>query len=157
MIVVAIIGILAALAVPAYQDYTIRAKVSEGIVAATAAKSHVTESYQANFTAGLEGAVLSWNVARTRSKYVSAITLNNIGDVFVAFAANAGNGLPTQLNNTTLILTPSIGGQALANVRTGTIEWSCRSETSSTAAARNLYMSNNTATLPARYAPSECR
>lgn len=158
MIVVAIIGILAAIAVPAYQDYTIRAKISEGIVGATAAKTHVTESYQTNFVAGLQSAALSWNPAGTRTKYVSNIMIDDTGVVIATFAANSGNGLPTALEGTTLVLTPSIQGQPLTTALNGTVDWSCKSTTSLTAAARSLYVSPDVdATLPSRYAPSECR
>jgi type IV pilus assembly protein PilA len=157
MIVVAIIGILAAIALPAYQDYTIRAKVSEGLIGATAAKSHVSESYQANFMPGLDGAVLSWNTSSTRTKYVSNVVIDNTGAVIVAIAANTGNGLPVDLNGLTLVLTPSIEGEALSGTRTGTLEWACASTSSETAAARGLYVSNTLGTLPAKYAPSECR
>jgi type IV pilus assembly protein PilA len=157
MIVVAIIGILAAVALPAYQDYTIRSKVSEGILSATAAKSHVSESYQADFAAGLANAVASWDVDNTRSKYVANVVIDNTGVVVVAYAANGNNGLPTPLDATTLVFHPSIQGQALADIRTGTIEWACTSETSTTASTRNLFISAAQGTLPAKYAPSECR
>jgi type IV pilus assembly protein PilA len=157
MIVVAIIGILAAIALPAYQDYTIRAKVSEGLITATAAKTHVSESYQSNFVAGLNSAVTSWNIASTRSKYIAGVAIDNTGIVVVEFAANAGNGLPTVLDATTLVLTPSIQGQGLTAAHTGTLEWACTSETSATAAGRNLFISATAGTLPAKYAPSECR
>jgi type IV pilus assembly protein PilA len=157
MIVVAIIGILAAIALPAYQDYTIRAKVAEGVISAGAAKAHVSESYQANFVAGLQGAVASWNFERTRSKYVAGVNIDTAGIIVVTFAANSGNGLPTGLNNSTLVYTPSIAGEALAGVRTGALEWACTSTTSSTASGRGLLFSGTLGTLPAKYAPSECR
>jgi type IV pilus assembly protein PilA len=157
MIVVAIIGILAAIALPAYQDYTIRAKVSEGIVSATAAKSHVTESYSADLTAGLANAVASWDVATTRSKYVGSVRIDNTGVVLLALLADGNNGLPTPLDGNTLAFHPSVQGQALDGMRTGTVEWACTSETSTTATTRSLFVSNTQATLPAKYAPSECR
>ena len=157
MIVVAIIGILAAIALPAYQDYAIRAKVSEGLIGATAAKSHVSESYQTNFMPGLESAVASWNIANTRTKYVSNVTITNTGEVTVAFLATGNNGLPTDLNGRTLVLTPSLEGAALSGVRTGTLEWACASTSSGTATARGLFVSNTLGTLPAKYAPFECR
>ena len=157
MIVVAIIGILAAIALPAYQDYTIRAKVSEGLISATAAKSHVSESYQANFESGLIGAVASWNIASTRSKYVYNVVLNEAGVVTVTFDADGNNGLPTQLDNATLIFTPSIDGEALSGIKSGSVEWACTSDTSQTATTRRLYFDPTPGTLPAKYAPSECR
>jgi type IV pilus assembly protein PilA len=157
MIVVAIIGILAAIALPAYQDYTIRAKVAEGMISAGAAKAHVSESYQANFMAGLEGAVASWNIERSRSKYVSGVNIDTSGVVVVTFAANSGNGIPTGLNNTTLVFTPSVEGEALTSMRTGALDWACISTSSATATGRGLFISDTEGTLPAKYAPSECR
>jgi type IV pilus assembly protein PilA len=67
MIVVAIIGILAAVALPAYQDYTVRAKVSELILAASSGKVAVSESAQAN------GTMASATVATQASKYVASV------------------------------------------------------------------------------------
>ncbi len=60
MIVVAIIGILAAIAIPAYQDYTVRSKVTEGLNLAAAAKVAVAESFQANDIAGVAAASADW-------------------------------------------------------------------------------------------------
>ena len=62
MIVVAIIGILAAVALPAYQDYTVRAKVSEAVIAGSAAKSLMSEAFQTDGITGLTNAATSFNV-----------------------------------------------------------------------------------------------
>jgi type IV pilus assembly protein PilA len=75
MIVVAIIGILAAVALPAYQDYTVRAKVSETILAASSAKTTISEA-AATFSEMPE--VNSANVATQTSKYVSGLTYSRI-------------------------------------------------------------------------------
>ena len=77
MIVVAIIGILAAVALPAYQDYTVRAKVSEALIAASAARTAVSEVY-ANVGAMLPSAA-SMNVQTQASKYVASIDLDHDG------------------------------------------------------------------------------
>ncbi len=74
MIVVAIIGILAAVALPAYQDYTVRAKVSEVILAASSAKVAVAEAAQAG---GSMGSITE--VASQASKYVTSVTYANSG------------------------------------------------------------------------------
>jgi type IV pilus assembly protein PilA len=84
MIVVAIIGILAAVALPAYQDYTIRAKMSEVILAASACRTSITEVYQ---TGGSAPGINNWGCEVTattgQSKYVSTMTTDANGVVSV--------------------------------------------------------------------------
>src|SRR6476660_3760972 len=81
MIVVAIIGILAAIALPAYQDYAKRAKVSEVILAASACRTSITEVYQ---TASALPAANSWGCeAGHNTKYVNSITTSSTGVVTV--------------------------------------------------------------------------
>lgn len=160
MIVVAIIGILAAVALPAYQDYTIRAKVSEGIIGASSAKATISEAFQTDGLTGVTAAATAWNPAITASKYVTSITVSNVaatlGEITVTIAANAGNGIPTGLNGNTVNMRPSVAGAALAATSVGSIDWACASNASTVAAARNLPVPT-AGTLPAKYAPSECR
>lgn len=94
MIVVAIIGILAAVALPAYQDYTIRAKVSEGILAGSSARTAVSEVYANQGT--LLPSAASMGVQSMTSKYVTSVTWNRVdathGDVIVTLSADTGLG-----------------------------------------------------------------
>jgi len=84
MIVVAIIGILAAVALPAYQDYTKRAKISEVILAASACRTSITEVYQSNSAASLPLAG-NWGCesSTATSKYVAQVTTDAVGGVQV--------------------------------------------------------------------------
>ncbi|MDF1781544.1 MAG: pilin [Alcanivoracaceae bacterium] len=152
MIVVAIIGILAAVAIPAYQDYTVRSKVTEGLGLAGSAKVSVAESYYSNDMAGIVAAGGDWNTNFTPTKYVSVIAIDT-GTGVITVTYNGAN-LP-QAAGQTLTLTPSIGGVALATGLQGNIDWACASATSATATARSLPATAGT--LLARYAPSECK
>ena len=166
MIVVAIIGILAAVALPAYQDYTVRARVTEGISLATGAKKLVETD--AGTAAELTALANTFNAqvggAGAVSKYVTGVQIAAAtGEVTVTFnEANIG-AIPAA---STLVYTPYIqlnGGPvqlaaALAGVDTGTMDWGCASTSNavSSGATRNL-PTLTPGTLPAKYAPSECR
>ena len=161
MIVVAIIGILAAVALPAYQDYTVRAKVSEAVIAASSAKSMMSEAFQTDGITGLTAAAVSYNIipqAEKQSKYVVNITILEEAPwtITVAIAATAGNGMPTSLNGQTLTFSPNVQKAIPAATSKGAIDWACGSVTTATATARSL-ANVATGTLPAKYAPSECR
>ncbi len=161
MIVVAIIGILAAIALPAYQDYTIRSKVSEGVIGASSAKATVSEAFQTDSMAGVNAAALAWNntsATTTKSKYVQEVNIiAETGVVTVTYLATTGNGLPTGLNGRALTFTPSVNGANLSDTAQGAIDWACASETNATATARGIPYNTPGSALPAKYAPSECR
>jgi type IV pilus assembly protein PilA len=160
MIVVAIIGILAAIALPAYQDYTIRSKVSEGIIGASSAKASVSEAFQTDSMAGVAAAATSWNnnLEQTATKYVQSVNIDGTnGVVTVTYAANTGNGLPTGLDGDTLVFQPYVANAAIDETSQGAIDWACRSETGTTAENRGLDADAVSGTLLAKYAPSECR
>jgi type IV pilus assembly protein PilA len=163
MIVVAIIGILAAVALPAYQDYTIRAKVSEGVIAGSSAKSMMSEAFQTDGITGLTAAATGFNatpLAEKQSKYVSnvAIVAGTPWTITVSIAATAANGIPTGLNNNQITLSPNVQGATPIATSAGAVDWACASATQQVATARGLGNRVAPATpLPAKYAPSECR
>ncbi len=162
MIVVAIIGILAAIALPAYQDYTIRAKITEAIVAAAPGKELLSEAFQSNGIAGMNAAAATYNavpVAQKRSKYVSDIQITGAATpwpIVVSIAATAGNGIPTGLDGQTIVFSPNVQGATPIGASQGAVDWACASESALTATARGL-LNRTLGTLPAKYAPAECR
>jgi type IV pilus assembly protein PilA len=109
MIVVAIIGILAAVALPAYQDYTIRAKMSEVVLAASACRTSVTESYQTNNAASLPtGGNWGCEVSGGSTTYVESVETNDIGAIQVT---TRGFG-KDELNDKTVRLVPILDGDS---------------------------------------------
>lgn len=174
MIVVAIIGILAAIALPAYQVYVVRAKITESIVAASAVKNMMSEGYSADRINGLNAIATAYNLvplAEKRSKYVANICVGTPGPVgalctpfagstawpvYVTIAATPANGIPTPLNGQTFVFSPNANGAAPLASSTETLDWACAGTTSVTAVARG--MTNVVpGTLDAKYLPSECR
>jgi type IV pilus assembly protein PilA len=159
MIVVAIIGILAAIAIPAYQDYTIRAKVTEGLNMAAAAKVAVSEGFQSNDMAGVAAAGTAWNTAFVATKYVTSVQVaatppnGAAGDgvITVTYSANV-----PQISGKTVVLTPYINAVKLATTQTGAIDWACASTSSTTATAQGLAAAN-AGTINPKYVPTACK
>jgi type IV pilus assembly protein PilA len=117
MIVVAIIGILAAIAIPAYQDYTIRAQVSEGLNLAGGAKAAVSEYTMDSGLFPSDNNQAGMSAAGTiNGKYVVSVT-NGTGLVTVLY----GNSAHTTLATNTLLLS--------AATSAGSVQWICRSDT----------------------------
>ncbi|WP_105187894.1 pilin [Pseudoalteromonas sp. T1lg48] len=104
MIVVAIIGILAAIALPAYQDYTIRAQVSEGVVQASGAKATISENFASNVAARCAGVSVGVQVGDT------TITCDDTNGVVTATVV-------TSVGNVVMLLTPTY--------TTDGIDWNC--------------------------------
>ena len=160
MIVVAIIGILAAVALPAYQDYTVRAKVTEGVIAATAPKTLVSEAFQTDGINGVAAAATTYNLPANAvehtSKYVSAMAVDGLtGAITVTTATVAASGLPAVALSKTLVFTPNVQKLPLGTIA-GAIDWGCASDTNVTATNKGL-TGLVAGTLPAKYAPAECR
>jgi type IV pilus assembly protein PilA len=110
MIVVAIIGILAAVALPAYQDYTKKAKVSEILLAASAPKNAIAEFANTQNLIPASGSV---TVDSQASKYVASVTWNG-----TAITAVAQGFSDTTIDTTTITLTPVLASN-------GQLTWTC--------------------------------
>jgi type IV pilus assembly protein PilA len=137
MIVVAIIGILAAVALPAYQDYTVRAKVTEGLTLASSAKLAVSE----NVTQGY-GFAKGWASPAVTASVVSIAIDQTNGTVTITY------GTPIDGGSKTVLIVPASGGVAFTGGTVsstniplgGSIEWTC-----------------TTGTLAQKYRPASCR
>ena len=135
MIVVEIIGILAAVALPAYQDYTVRAKVSELVLAASSCRTSITESVQTAQTGSLPTAG-NWGCesSTATSKYVTKVQTNNNGAVSVLAATTLSSAIP---GTAAVILAPSVPAAAGVAIQA----WLC----------------GPNSTMPAKFLPGSCR
>lgn len=164
MIVVAIIGILAAVALPAYQDYTIRARITEGLSVGADAKNQV--ALNSATAVDLANAAATWNAQAggvgATAKYVTSVLITAAtGEIRIVYnAANvgsigAGNVIVLSPYIRSGAATTQLGASYAAGL-TGSIDWGCGSATNATATARAV-PPLVAGTLLAKYAPAECR
>ena len=134
MIVVAIIGILAAVAVPAYQDYTVRAKMAEGLSLASSAKTAVSEFFANDGTLPSTNTAVGLPVATAiNGNSIRSVQVGGSGVITITTVGTA-SGMPGAAAAKTFTLTPTASN--------GRIVWRCATPTGG---------------IPAKYLPSECR
>jgi type IV pilus assembly protein PilA len=145
MIVVAIVGILAAFAVPNYQDYLMRARVSEGLNLAEPAKTVVTE----NAMSASEKLNTGWTPPAATTNVASLAISETSGEITISYTAAAGGG--------TLILVPYYKAATSTDTAlvaktlpADLIQWACKASGSS-------FALGGTGTIPAKYVPANCR
>jgi type IV pilus assembly protein PilA len=154
MIVIAIIGILAAIAIPAYQDYTIRGQVAEGLTLAASAKAAVSETFANTGAAPATRLAAGMTAAATDTtgNYVSQLDVTN-GRITITYSSVAPARSNAKINGLNLTLVPYVSADS-------SVSWKCRAVGSVANPGANVVMpgsANVVGTLPANYAPSECR
>jgi type IV pilus assembly protein PilA len=145
MIVVAIIGILAAVALPAYQTYTVKAKVSEAILAASQCRTTISEVYQSGNASGAPGAD-GWGCEQTTagasSKYVSTVRTSDDGKITVLLSNDTS--LQAAAGQSLTLVPLDSGGTALTAASIGAtqvFQWRCGNQaTDGTSAALQKYL-----------------
>jgi len=150
MIVVAIIGILAAVALPAYQDYTIKARVSEAILATSQCRTAVSEVYQTANSGANPGAG-NWGceTSTQSTKYVASIVTDDNGMITVTTVANGDLGTgSTNAQSKTIDLIPQLADGS-TNVSPGNIP---------TQVGTFKCLPGSTGTpMPGKYLPGSCK
>jgi type IV pilus assembly protein PilA len=142
MIVVAIIGILAAIALPAYQDYTVRSKVTEGAIAASAFKVGVVDMFSDSGLGGI--ATYAGEVAADQANIITdkiaGVVIGANGEITITFDTTA-NGIPQLAGANVLQYVPTINNNPIDNTNaTGSIEWVCAAADGAATTVANSYL-----------------
>jgi type IV pilus assembly protein PilA len=154
MIVIAIIGILAAIAIPAYQNYTIRAQVTEGLSLASGWKTAIGEFYDQNGVmptgSSVGGSVAALQIAAAAAstgKYVSSVTVGAGGQIIITYSNVAPQQANKKINAMTLDISPGVNAN-------GDVVWICGKALNP--GTPGLAPQADTSNVPAQYLPTTC-
>ena len=144
MIVVAIIGILAAIAIPAYQDYTVRSQVTEGLNLASDLKAAVAETFAQTGSWPADNSAIG--ITATKSgKYVSGVAINT-GSIVITYGVTAN----ANINGDTLVLQPTTSPN-------GDVIWNCGFKAVQGSASPAAGRAGSASTIEPKYLPNACR
>ena len=147
MIVVAIIGILAAIAIPAYQDYTVRSQVTEGLNLASDLKAGVAETFAQTGSWPVNNSALG--LTQTKSgKYVSSVTVAN-GSITINYGGPT-NQANTNIQGKTLVLEPRTSPN-------GDVIWNCGFKAAVGSALATQGAAGSSSNILPKYLPNACR
>jgi type IV pilus assembly protein PilA len=156
MIVVAIIGILASVALPAYQDYLVRAKIVEGPNLAIPIKAGIVEMFASNGVSGIAryATEIDTDQPNIITEKISAIVVGINGEIDITYDIAPATGIPALTATTNVIqFVPSIAGGALTDTNmTGSVQWNC----APTAVGAGKLNAAGT-TVATKYLPAACR
>jgi type IV pilus assembly protein PilA len=141
MIVIAIIGILAAIAIPAYQNYTIRSQVTEGLTLADGWKTAIAEYYANTGNWPTQSQLTGTCVSA--GKYEQSVTVTTSGVIMITY----GNQANAKINGCTLALAPWTNAN-------NDVLWQCGTATITTGSATSV--ASGTTTVLAQYLPTSC-
>jgi type IV pilus assembly protein PilA len=153
MIVIAIIGILAAIAIPAYQNYIIRSQVTEGLSLADSWKTAVGEffanygSFPSSWSSTGSSTTIAMQAASS-GKYVGSISVTTGGQIVITYSGAAANAKLNSGSNNVLTLQPGLSNNS-------DVVWFCGTATTGSAGLSQGPVTNAT-TIPSQYLPSTC-
>jgi len=155
MIVIAIIGILAAIALPAYRDYTVRARLGEAVLAGSTCRTTVSEVYQSG---GTLPAANAWGcevgggttAASAATKYVQSVTTNNAGAIIIKTTTDSSLPADAQGKSFAMVPVDATGSTITATQANGVVvkSWKCGPDAGGVVTADKL---------PNKYLPGTCR
>lgn len=142
----------------AYQDYVVRSRITEALIAGSSAKGYMSEAFQNDSVVGMTNAT---SINERSSKYIQDVKIveGTPWTISLIISATLNNGIPIALDGNQINFSPNVQGITPIPNSMGAIDWACTSADNETATARGLANRAipTVKPLPTTYAPSECR